>query len=242
MGSPCCRYCPKRDKALSRSTASEGVARTNLSNTRLIEKSKAIDQRRHSAAGAAVHRKITEERKARMTEWRTGKRKGLRRPPNLIANQSEPQGQNKNPVESFWTTMAEEDEQGLFTEKVNKTISQCPNLINKKGWPKEEILDTVNDLIHNIPDTKKLVKYWICLVRMEPITSPIESYEKAILAGAQPIEEMRQTIIDILTMKSQEKVNLGENTEEAHETKGHSQEVKIEDTSVTLEPGDPGGK
>lgn len=87
----------KRDKALSRSIASEGVARTNLSNTRLIEKSKAIDQHRYSVAGTAVHRSVqpretTEERKAQMTEWRTGKGKGLKRPPNLIANQSEPQG------------------------------------------------------------------------------------------------------------------------------------------------------
>lgn len=237
----------KRDKALSRSIASEGVARTNLSNTRLIEKSKVIDQRRYSAAGAAVHRSVqpretTEERKARMTEWRTGKGKGLKRPPNLTANQSEPQGQNKNPVGSFWTTMAEEDKQGLFTEKVNKTNSQCLNLINKKGCP-EEILDTVNDLIHNIPDAKKLVKYWICLVCMEPITSPIENIisisEKAILAGAQPIEESPQTIIDILTMKSQEKVNLGENTEEVHEIKGYCREVKINDT---LEPGDLGAE
>ncbi|XP_041529763.1 cytoskeleton-associated protein 2 isoform X1 [Microtus oregoni] len=241
----------KRDEAPSRSIASEGVARTNLSNTRLMEKSKAIDQRRYSVAGAAVHRSVqpresTEDRKARMTEWRTGKGKGLKRPPNLIAHQSEPQGQNKNPTGSFWTTMAEEDEQRVFTEKVNKTILECLNLINKKGCPKEEILDTLNDLISNIPDAKKLVKYWICLVRLEPITSPIENiisiYEKAILAGAQPIEEMRQTIIDILTTKSQEKVNLGENTEEAHETKGHSQEVKTEDTSVTLEPGDPGAE
>ncbi|KAK7835953.1 hypothetical protein U0070_004044 [Myodes glareolus] len=154
--------------------------------------------------------------------------------------------QNKNPVGSFWTTMAEEDEQRLFTEKVDKTISECLNLMNKKGCPKEEILDTLNDLIHNIPDPKELVKSCIYLVRMEPITSPIENiisvYKKAILTGAQPTEEMRQIIIDILTMKSQEKVNLGENTEEAHETKGHSQEVKTEDTSVTLEPGDPGAE
>ncbi|KAK7822967.1 LOW QUALITY PROTEIN: hypothetical protein U0070_025784 [Myodes glareolus] len=226
----------KRDKAPSRSIASEGVARTNLSNTRLIEKSKAIDQRRYSVAGAAVHRSVqpretTEDRKTRMTESRTGKGKELKRPPNVIANQSEPQGQNKNPAGSFWATMAEEDEQRLFTEK---------------GCPKEEILDTLNDLISNIPDAKKLVKYWICLVRLEPITSPIENiisiYEKAILAGAQPIEEMRQTIIDILTMKSQEKVNVGENTEEAHETQGHSQEVNTADTSVPLEPGDPGAE
>ena len=67
-----------------------------------------------------------------MTESRTGKGKELKRPPNVIANQSEPQGQNKNPAGSFWATMAEEDEQRLFTEKVNKTISECLNLINKK--------------------------------------------------------------------------------------------------------------
>ncbi|XP_059100677.1 cytoskeleton-associated protein 2 [Peromyscus eremicus] len=238
----------KRDKAPSRSVTSEGAARTNLSNTRLIEKSKNTDQRRYTVAGATVHRSVlpretTEERKARMTEWRTGKGKGLKRPSNLVANQSEPKGPSENPVESFWTTMAEEDEQRLFTEKVNKTISECLNLINE-GCPKEEILGTLNDLIHNIPDAKKLVKYWICLVRIEPITSPIENiisiYEKAILAGAQPIEEMRQTVIDILTMKSQEKVNLGGNVEEAHTAKGHTQEVKTEETSVSLDPGSPG--
>ena len=84
--------------------------------------------------------------------------------------------------------MVEEDEQRLFTEKVNKTFSECLNLISE-GCPKEEILVILNDLIKNIPDAKKLVKYWICLARIEPLTSPIENiitiYEKAILAGAQ---------------------------------------------------------
>lgn len=238
----------KRDKAPSRSITSEGVSRTHLSNTRLIEKSENVDRRRCTIAGTTVPRSVqpketTGERKAPVTEWRTGKGKGLKRPPNLIANQSEPKGQKASPVGSFWTTMAEEDEQRLFTEKVNKTISECLNLINKKGCPKEEILDTLNDLIHNIPDAKKLVKYWICLVRIEPVTSPIENiisiYEKAILAGAQPIEEMRHIIIDILTTKSQEKVHLGENIEEAHATKGHTLEVKTEETSVSVEPGNP---
>lgn len=89
-----------------------------------------------------------------MTEWRTGKGKGLKRPPHSVVTQAEPKGQSENPVGSFWTTMAEEDEQRLFTEKVNKTISECLNLISK-GCPKEEILATLNDLIHNIPDAKK---------------------------------------------------------------------------------------
>ncbi|KAF6351620.1 hypothetical protein mRhiFer1_010136 [Rhinolophus ferrumequinum] len=138
--------------------------------------------------------------------------------------------------------MAEENEQRLFTEKLNKTVSECLYLISE-GCPKEEILETLNDPIKNIPDAKKLVKYWTCLARIEPLTSPIENiiaiYEKAILAGAQPIEEMRHAIVDILTMKSQEKVTFGEIFEESCATKEQNQEVNIEDTDVKLESGKP---
>ncbi|XP_069900186.1 cytoskeleton-associated protein 2 isoform X2 [Globicephala melas] len=206
----------KRNKTLSRSMTSEMVARpASSSNTKLIEKSKSIDQRRHTMVKAAIDsrwtqpRETAEERKARLSEWKAGKGRVMKRPPSSVVTQPEPEAQNEKPVGSFWTTMAEEDEQRVFTEKVNKTFSECLNLINE-GCPKEEVLVTLNDLIKNIPDAKKLVKYWICLARVEPLTSPIENiiaiYEKAILAGAQPIEEMRHAIVDILTMKSQEKV------------------------------------
>ncbi|XP_008060020.2 cytoskeleton-associated protein 2 isoform X2 [Carlito syrichta] len=237
----------KRNKALSKSIASEIVARpSSSSNTRLIEKSKPIDQQRHTMVKATVDSRPTwpketaEERKTRLIEWKTGKGRVLKRPPDPIVTQREPEVQNEKPVGSFWTTMAEEDEQRLFTEKVHNTISECLKLINE-GCPKEEILATLNDLIKNIPDATKLVKYWICLARIEPITSPIENiiaiYEKAILAGAQPIEEMRHTIVDILTMKNQEKVNLGDNIKEFCATKEQVEEVNIGGTGVNLEPG-----
>uniref|UniRef100_A0A667I7U9 Cytoskeleton-associated protein 2 C-terminal domain-containing protein n=1 Tax=Lynx canadensis TaxID=61383 RepID=A0A667I7U9_LYNCA len=175
-------------------------------------------------------------------KWKAGKRKVLKRPPSSGVTQPEPEGQHENPVGSFWTTMVEEDEQRLFTEKVNKTFSECLNLISE-GCPKEEILVILNDLIKNIPDAKKVVKYWICLAHIEPLTSPIENiitiYEKAILAGAQPIEEMRHTIADILTMRSQEKVKYGENIEEACATKQYIHEVSTEDSGVNLESGKP---
>ncbi|XP_052018143.1 cytoskeleton-associated protein 2 isoform X3 [Apodemus sylvaticus] len=165
----------KRDnKAPSRSITSKDVTRTNSSNTRQIVKSKDTDQRRYTIAGVALPKDATAQRKAQMTEWKTGKGKVLKRPPHSVVTQAEPKGQNENPVGSFWTTMAEEDEQRLFTEKVNQTISECLNLINK------------------------------------------------------PIEEMRHIIIDILTTKNQEKVNSGENIEEAHTTKEHIQEVNVE--------------
>ncbi|XP_003412626.1 cytoskeleton-associated protein 2-like [Loxodonta africana] len=235
----------KRNEARSRSIASEIVARpASSSNTRLIEESETIGQRRHTIAKASVGsrsgqpKETAEQRKARLTEWKAGKGRVLKRPPGSGDTQPEAAGQNEKPAGSFWTTMAEEDEQRLFTEKVNKTFSECLNLINE-GCPKEEILVTLNDLIKNIPDAKKLVKYWVCLARLEPVTSPIEHiitiYEKAILAGAQPIEEMRHAIADILTMKSQEKVDFGENIEEASATKEQAQE----DIGTDLEPGKP---
>lgn len=237
------------NKTLSRSITSGIIARLgSSSNTKLTEKSKTMDQRRHTIAKATIdsrsahHKETAEERKARLSEWKAGKGRVLKRPPNSVVTHPEPEGQKEKPVGSFWTTMAEEDEQRLFTEKINKTVSECLNLVNE-GCPKEEILATLNDLIKNIPDAKKLVKYWICLARIEPLTSPIENiiaiYEKAILAGAQPIEEMRHVIVDILTVKSQEKVNLGENFKEACATKEQIQGVNIEDTDVKLESGKP---
>ncbi|XP_070096387.1 cytoskeleton-associated protein 2 isoform X3 [Equus przewalskii] len=235
----------KRSKTLSRSMTSEIVVRP-ASNTKMIEKSKTTDQRRHTIAKAAIDSRLAqpketaEERKARLNEWKASKGKVLKRPPNSVVTQPEPKDQSERPVGSFWTTMAEEDEQRLFTEKVNKTFSECLNLINE-GCPKEEILVTLNDLIKNIPDAKKLVKYWICLARIEPLTSPIENiiaiYEEAILAGAQPIEEMRHAIADILTMKSQENFKFGEHIEEACATKDQTQEVNVEDIDVSLESG-----
>ncbi|EPQ17686.1 Cytoskeleton-associated protein 2 [Myotis brandtii] len=212
-----------------------------------IEKSKTIDQCRHTIAKATINRRAqpketVEERKARLSEWRASKGKMLKRPPSSVITQPKPEGQNEKPVGSFWTTLAEEDEQRLLTEKVNKTFSECLNLINE-GCPKEEVLNILSDLIKNIPDAKKLVKYWICLARLEPLTSSIENiisiFEKAILAGAQPIEEMRHVIADILTMRSQEKVKFGENPEEACATKEKIQEVNIEDIGVNLESGKP---
>uniref|UniRef100_G1Q086 Cytoskeleton-associated protein 2 C-terminal domain-containing protein n=1 Tax=Myotis lucifugus TaxID=59463 RepID=G1Q086_MYOLU len=240
----------KRNKTVSRSITSEMIARpASSSNIKQIEK--------HTTAKATINRRAqpkkkkkkrrraqpketAEERKAR--EWRASKGKMLKRPPSSVITQPEAEGQNEKPVGSFWTTLGEGEEQRLFTEKVNKTFSECLNLINE-GCPKEEVLNILNDLIKNIPDAKTLVKYWICLARVEPLTSSIENiisiFEKAILAGAQPIEEMRHAIADILTMKSQEKVKFGENLEEACATKEKIQEVNIEDIGVNLESGKP---
>uniref|UniRef100_A0A9L0K2J7 Cytoskeleton-associated protein 2 C-terminal domain-containing protein n=1 Tax=Equus asinus TaxID=9793 RepID=A0A9L0K2J7_EQUAS len=107
----------KRSKTLSRSMTSEIVVRP-ASNTKMIEKSKTTDQRRHTIAKAAAidsrlaqPKETAEERKARLNEWKASKGKVLKRPPNSVVTQPEPKDQSERPVGSFWTTMAEEDEQ-----------------------------------------------------------------------------------------------------------------------------------
>ncbi|TKC53567.1 hypothetical protein EI555_015517 [Monodon monoceros] len=220
----------ERNKALSRSMTSEMVARpASSSNTKLREKQKALTST-DTPRRWTQRRETAEERKARLREWKASKGRVMKRPPSSVVTQPEPEAQNEKPVGSFWTTMAEEDEQRLFPEKVNKTFSECLNLINE-GYPREEVLVTLNDLIKNIPDAKNLVKHWICL--LVPIENIIAIYE-TILAGAQPIEEMRHATVDILTMKSQEKVKFGENIGESCATKEQIQEATIDDISVNL--------
>ncbi|XP_029458644.1 cytoskeleton-associated protein 2 isoform X2 [Rhinatrema bivittatum] len=144
-----------------------------------------------------------EERRVRLAEWRTSKGKVMKRPPVQAPEVMPPKEEAPKdpPVQPFWITLLEEDEQGLFTEKVNKTIAEYIKLIDQ-GCPLEEIFATLENLVQNVPDAKKLAKYWVCLARLEQQRGPIENVisicEKAIQAGAQPAEELQNTLADLL--------------------------------------------
>lgn len=120
----------KRNKTLSKSITSEIIARSASSaNAKLKENSKTPYQRRHTIVITTTDCRSTqpkEESKVHLNEQKAGKR-----PLSSVVTQPELEGQNEKPVGSFWTTMAEEDEQRLFTERVNKTFSECLHLINE---------------------------------------------------------------------------------------------------------------
>ncbi|XP_045143097.1 cytoskeleton-associated protein 2-like [Echinops telfairi] len=129
----------RRNQASSRNTACDILARpASSSKLKLMEKSKPTDQRRHTIVAKtsanskpAQPTETAEQRRALLTECKADKGRVLKKPPSSVVTQPEPEGQNGKPVGSFWTTMAEEDEQRLFTEKVNKTFSECLNLISE---------------------------------------------------------------------------------------------------------------
>ncbi|XP_015503433.1 cytoskeleton-associated protein 2 isoform X1 [Parus major] len=132
-----------------------------------------------------------EVRRARLEEWRASRGKVMRQPPlhALLGPQSKSKEQELSAADK---------------EKVNKTLSECLQL-TQQGHQSDEVRAMLEDLIQSIPGVKKLAKYWICCMRLERmghLGKLIAVYEKAILAGAMPREELRHTLID--TIKNME--------------------------------------
>ncbi|KAM7182001.1 cytoskeleton-associated protein 2 [Macrochelys suwanniensis] len=198
---------PLRDVRLGTSAKSVSVT----CGTKATQDSKAGNRK------SVLPKESTEERRIRLAEWKVTKGKVIKRPPSTVLQVAQPETQTsqetpKEPVESFWATIVEEDEQGLFSEHVNKTLAECLHL-TEQGFPGDEVRAMLEKLIQSVPDAKKLAKYWVCCMRLEqlgPIEKIIAVYEEAILAGAQPKDELRHTVADI--MKNTE--NLPKSVEE----------------------------
>uniref|UniRef100_A0A2D4K950 Cytoskeleton-associated protein 2 C-terminal domain-containing protein n=1 Tax=Micrurus paraensis TaxID=1970185 RepID=A0A2D4K950_9SAUR len=142
-------------------------------------------------------------RRLQLTEWQASK--GTKKEHNTVPVNNQPkkatcQQTVKEPAKSFWATIVEEDEQGLLRDKVNKTLAECVDLI-EKGFVGERIYSILENLIVKVPEAKKFAKYWVCQMRLEQFRSTekvITIYENAILAGAQPKDELRHTFADVI--------------------------------------------
>ncbi|XP_051882716.1 cytoskeleton-associated protein 2-like [Pristis pectinata] len=107
----------------------------------------------------------------------------------------------EEPVKSLWTTIMEEENQSELVNKINQSLSECLNRINE-GCPSEDILQTLETFIESVPKAKKFARYWICLAYLEQRKGSVHDvmavYEQAVKTGAQPAEELRNTLADIL--------------------------------------------
>ncbi|GCC39578.1 hypothetical protein chiPu_0023466 [Chiloscyllium punctatum] len=109
--------------------------------------------------------------------------------------------QRKKVVESHWTVIAEEENRSELVEKVNQTLSQYLKQINE-DCPSENCLQSLQTLIESAPKAKQFARYWICLAQLEQRKGSVHNvmaiYEQAIKIGAQPADELRLTLVDIL--------------------------------------------
>ncbi|NWZ44096.1 CKAP2 protein, partial [Brachypodius atriceps] len=169
---------------------------------------------------SVLPKESAEERRTRLVEWRASRGKVMRRPPihALLGPQSKSEEQEFSAAD---------------TEKVNKTLTECLQL-TEQGHQGDEVRAVLEDLIMSLPGVKKLAKYWICCMRLEPVGhlgKLIAVYEEAILAGAMPREELRHTLID--TIKNTEGLFTSDNGGTVVEA--HLSEVM----EVSKEPNSP---
>ncbi|XP_053564363.1 cytoskeleton-associated protein 2 [Bombina bombina] len=192
-------------------------------------------------------KETAEERKARLAEWKAAK--VTKRPPTKVmtsntceVSQEEPESkqpvQQKEPTPKlFWATMAEEDEQELFTIKVHKMFAECQKLIDE-NLPKEEILGILETQIQSVPEAKKISKYWECLAHLEKregqLDKVISICEEAVTAGAQPLDELRNILADAL-----ESLKLTSDAVEHSQEIVPKEEIKKEESELQIEPLKP---
>ncbi|KAG8535070.1 hypothetical protein GDO81_029522 [Engystomops pustulosus] len=77
-------------------------------------------------------RMTAEERKKQLQEWLASKGKTYKRPPMILPPKRPPTVKKANPCNrSFWEGLEEEEELRSLTVKINQTLSECLELIEK---------------------------------------------------------------------------------------------------------------
>ncbi|XP_048389403.1 cytoskeleton-associated protein 2-like isoform X2 [Stegostoma tigrinum] len=147
----------------------------------------------------------------------------------------------EEPVESRWTTIVEEENRTELVEQINQTLSKYLKQINE-GCPSEDCLRSLQAFIESVPKAKKFARYWICLAQLEQRKGSVHDvmtiYEQAIKIGAQPANELRNTLVDILkNTKTPKKTHVAMNKTED----GVLKDPKLELCCVT-EQSVPEGK
>ncbi|XP_075131904.1 cytoskeleton-associated protein 2-like [Leptodactylus fuscus] len=142
-------------------------------------------------------RMTAEDRKKKLQEWLNSKGKTYKRPPMMLPPKRPPTAKKQNPCNrSLWEGIEEEEELLCLSKKINQTLSECLELI-EKGIPGEDI----HAALDNVPEGKKFAKYWVCKARLlerEGVYDVVDLYKQGVQFGATPIDELRDIVFDIM--------------------------------------------
>ncbi|KAM6234905.1 cytoskeleton-associated protein 2-like isoform 2-T2 [Porphyrio hochstetteri] len=132
-----------------------------------------------------------------LEEWLVSKGKIYKRPPMTLLQ--------KNPVKLSWKNVKEKEKQEkpekLCLEKTNNILTECLKLI-EEGVQAEEI----SALLSQVPQAEKFAKFWICKAKLLARSGPFDVtalYKAAVCAGAVPLQELREVVLDILRAADQ---------------------------------------
>ncbi|XP_026512706.1 cytoskeleton-associated protein 2-like [Terrapene carolina triunguis] len=157
-----------------------------------------------------------ENRKKQLEQWLASKGKSYKRPPMTLPA--------KKPTKemlnlSFWNGMEKEEKrkQLCVTDKINGMLAECLELA-EKGFPSEELFSTLS----SIPEAEKFAKFWICKAKLLARNGTIDMtglYEAAVCAGAAPIQELREVVVEFL--KNTDNVYQGVSAHPSAEVSSH---------------------
>ncbi|NXP94391.1 CKP2L protein, partial [Passerina amoena] len=127
-----------------------------------------------------------------LEEWLAAKGRTYKRPPMILLQKQAviPSCRRVKPTEK------QENPEQHYKTKINNVLTECLKLI-EEGVHAEEI-STVLSLV---PQAEKFAKFWICQAKLLARSGPfdvLQLYREAVSAGAEPVEELRETALNIL--------------------------------------------
>ncbi|NXS76897.1 CKP2L protein, partial [Pandion haliaetus] len=132
-----------------------------------------------------------------LQEWLASKGKTYKRPPMMLL-QKEPV---KLPCRNVKEKEKQEKPEQLCLPEINNILTECLKLI-EEGVQAEEI----SAVLSHVPQAEKFAKFWICKAKMLARSGPFDVtglYKAAVCAGAVPLQELREVVLDILKAADQ---------------------------------------
>ncbi|NXT83256.1 CKP2L protein, partial [Zapornia atra] len=172
-----------------------------------------------------------------LEEWLASKGKTYKRPPMTLLQ--------KNAVKLSWKNVKEKEKQEkpekLCLEKTNNVLTECLKLV-EEGVPAEEI----SALLSRVPRAETFAKFWICRAKVLARSGPFDVtalYKAAVCAGAVPLQELREVVLDILRaadQTSEGNVHVGGQLERTKSEQPIPWEITTPCPSETATPGPTG--
>lgn len=153
-------------------------------------------------AGRVPKSPTPEDRRRQLEQWLASKGKCYKRPPMTLPPKKPMKQKEKPPLRS---AVQEEEKpekpEQLYQARINALLSDCLKLI-EEGVPSEEL----SAILCHEPSVEKCAKFWICKAKLLARSGPFDAtglYEAAVCAGAEPLQELREVVLDILKTAEQ---------------------------------------
>ncbi|NWW31958.1 CKP2L protein, partial [Panurus biarmicus] len=127
-----------------------------------------------------------------LEEWLASKGKKYKRPPMALLQKQAV----KLSCRQVKGKVKQENPEQHCQAKINSILTECLKLI-EEGVHAEELAAVLS----LVPQAEKFAKFWICQAKLLARNGPfdvLQLYREAVSAGAEPVEELRETALNIL--------------------------------------------